>query len=136
MTERLRAAIRLLYPDDMTPTARDLLTRIIDEYEAAALQSYPTRLRPEIEAWKWKDMPATTIAGDPRITAREHHFHGEQSKTSLRLTKDEAVILQSYEPPFIWCGTKTKQFLQIGNAVPPLLAESILAALIGITEGR
>lgn len=34
MTERLRAAIRLLYPDDMTPTARNLLTRIIDEYEA------------------------------------------------------------------------------------------------------
>jgi len=36
MTERLRAAIRLLYPDDMTPTARDLLIRIIDEYEAPA----------------------------------------------------------------------------------------------------
>ena len=31
MTERLRAAIRLLYPDDMTPTARNLLTRIIEE---------------------------------------------------------------------------------------------------------
>jgi len=36
MTEQLRAAIRLLYPDDMTPTARNLLTRIIDECEAAA----------------------------------------------------------------------------------------------------
>ena len=37
MTERLRAAIRLLYPDDMTPTARDLLTRIIEDetHEAA-----------------------------------------------------------------------------------------------------
>lgn len=104
--------------------------------ECAALQSYPTELRPEIGAWKWKDAPATTIAGDPRITAREHHYHGEQSKTSLRLTKDEAVVLQSYERPFIWCGTKTKQFLQIGNAVPPLLAEHVLAALIGITAGR
>jgi DNA (cytosine-5)-methyltransferase 1 len=100
--------------------------------EAAALQSYPVGLRPEVAAWKWVDAPATTIAGDPRITAREHHFHGEQSKTSLRLTKDEAVVLQSYERPFIWCGTKTKQFLQIGNAVPPLLAEHILAALVGI----
>lgn len=109
-------------------------TRITVE-EAAALQSYP-KLRPEIESWKWKDMPATTIAGDPRITAREHHYHGEQSKTSLRLTKDEAVILQSYEKPFVWCGTKTKQFLQIGNAVPPLLAEHILAALVGFIPGR
>jgi len=52
------------------------------------------------------------------------------------ITVAQAGVLQSYERPFIWCGTKTKQFLQIGNAVPPLLAESILAALIGIKEGR
>lgn len=35
MTERLKAAIRLLYPDDMTPTARNMLLRIIEDYEAA-----------------------------------------------------------------------------------------------------
>lgn len=98
-------------------------------HEAATLQSYPSELRPEVAEWKWRDMPATTIAGDPRITAREHHYHGEQSKTSLRLTFPEAVTLQTYEKPFVWCGTKTKQFLQIGNAVPPLLAEAILSAL-------
>ncbi|MFI8412821.1 DNA cytosine methyltransferase [Paeniglutamicibacter gangotriensis] len=100
--------------------------------EAAALQSYPTGLRPEIDAWKWKDAPATTVCGDPRITAREHHFHGEQSKTSLRLTEGEAAVIQSFpsDPPFVWCGTKTKQFLQIGNAVPPLLAKAVLSALI------
>lgn len=97
--------------------------------EAAALQSYPT-LRPELAAWKWIDAPATTVAGDPRITAREHHYHGEQNATSLRLTKDEASTLQTFERPFIWCGAKTKQFLQIGNAVPPVLAAAILSALI------
>jgi hypothetical protein len=38
MTERIRAAIRLLYPDDMTPTAKRVLERILDEedHEAAA----------------------------------------------------------------------------------------------------
>lgn len=100
--------------------------------EASLIQTYPSTLRPEIDAWKWKDMPATTIAGDPRITAREHHYHGEQSKTSLRLTFPEARVLQTYPAPFVWCGTKSKKFLQIGNAVPPLLAQHILAALIGI----
>jgi len=37
MSERLKAAIRLLYPDDMTPTARNLLLRIIEDetHEAA-----------------------------------------------------------------------------------------------------
>ena len=97
--------------------------------EAAALQSYPTGLRPEVRAWKWLHAPATTVAGDPRITAREHHYHGEQSKTSLRLTQPEAATLQTY-PPFVWVGGKSKTFLQIGNAVPPLLAEAILSAVI------
>jgi DNA (cytosine-5)-methyltransferase 1 len=83
----------------------------------------------ELSSWKWFDAPATTIAGDPRITAREHHFHGEQSKTSLRLTPTEAASLQSYPEGFQFAGGQGKQFLQIGNAVPPLLAEAILTAL-------
>ena len=48
-----------------------------------------------------------------------------------RLSVEEAAALQTYpEPPFVWCGTKTKIFLQIGNAVPPLLAEHILRATL------
>lgn len=85
--------------------------------------------RPEDEQWKYKDTPSTTIAGDPRITAREHHYHGEQNSTSFRLTLEEAEALQSY-PPMKWAGTKGKQFLQIGNAVPPLLGKAILSTLI------
>ena len=79
--------------------------------------------------WKWADAPATTVAADPRITAREHHRHGEQNSTSLTLTRDEAASLQSFPSDFEWRGSKTKQFLQIGNAVPPLMAEAILGAL-------
>lgn len=85
-------------------------------------------LRPEIEAWKWKHAPATTVAGDPRITAREHHHHGEQSKTSLKLTVDEAALFQTFPAGFDWAGGKGDQFLQIGNAVPPLLGRHVLAA--------
>lgn len=87
-------------------------------------------LRPEIEAWKWKHAPATTVAGDPRITAREHHFHGEQSKTSLKLTPEEAARFQSYPDGFPFQGTRGKRFLQIGNAVPPVLGEAILSLFL------
>ena len=88
------------------------------------------KLRPELEAWKWLDKPATTVAGDPRITSREHHYHGEQNATSLRLTAQEAAILQGFPADFPFQGGKGKQFLQIGNAVPPLLAEAVLRALL------
>jgi DNA (cytosine-5)-methyltransferase 1 len=50
-----------------------------------------------------------------------------------RLTAEEAATLQSYPSSFTFTG---KTFLQIGNAVPPLLAQAILAALIGIKKGR
>jgi DNA (cytosine-5)-methyltransferase 1 len=50
-----------------------------------------------------------------------------------RLAAYEAAALQTYPPGFTWTG---KTFLQIGNAVPPLMAEAILAALIGLKPGR
>lgn len=84
--------------------------------------------RPDFRADPEK--PATTVAADPRLSAREHHHHGEQSKTSTRVTIDEAAALQSFPPGFTFAGTKTKAFLQVGNAVPPLLAEAILATLL------
>ena len=86
--------------------------------------------REELRDWQWLDAPATTIAGDPRITAREHHEHGEQSGTSLRLTYLEAATLQSFPASMRWPGNQGERFLAIGNAVPPLLAEAILAALL------
>ncbi|KTS09059.1 DNA cytosine methyltransferase [Microbacterium testaceum] len=89
----------------------------------------PERLA-ELARWRWWDRPATTIAGDPRITAREHHFHGEQSKTSLRLEPVEAARLQSFPDAFPFAGRRGKQFLQIGNAVPPLMAGAIVDELL------
>ena len=87
-------------------------------------------MRADLAEWEWLDAPATTVAADPRITAREHHEHGEQSGTSLRLTYLEAAALQSFPPSMRWPGNQGERFLAIGNAVPPLMAEAILSALI------
>lgn len=68
------------------------------------------------------------VAREDGYLALSDMFHPD----AVNCTTEENAVLQSYEPPFVFCGTKTKQFLQIGNAVPPLLAEHILAALVGI----
>lgn len=122
--------------------------------EAAALQSYPpaTYKRqgiPEADLYFRPDMnPRSTVRAitEPASTIKAGHSTSERGwvarpeedprKDGEVMTPEDAGVLQTYERPFIWCGTKTKQFLQIGNAVPPLLAEAILAALIGTRPGR
>jgi DNA (cytosine-5)-methyltransferase 1 len=71
------------------------------------------------------DHPAPTIAFGHN-SGRVEWVDGD---LATKVSIEEAGALQTYDEPFIWCGAKTKQFLQIGNAVPPLLAEAILTAL-------
>ena len=55
-------------------------------------------------------------------------WEGEMSN-SVKVTTEEAATLQSYPPGFVFAGNKGKQGLQIGNAVPPLLAQRVLERL-------
>jgi DNA (cytosine-5)-methyltransferase 1 len=63
------------------------------------------------------DRPASTLTSK----AGSSRWDGERN-----MKISEATTLQSYPSPFPFQGARGKQFLQVGNAVPPLLAEAIL----------
>lgn len=90
---------------------------------------------------KWTlHRPATTVCGDARLGAPGHRDRegGERQfgEESVRVTVQEAGILQSFPADYPWRGTKTAQYRQVGDAVPPLLAMAVVAPLLRHTSRR
>lgn len=52
-------------------------------------------------------------------------------QTPFRLGIEHALVLQSFPAGFEVIGARVRQFLQVGNAVPPLLAAHVLGAVGG-----
>jgi DNA (cytosine-5)-methyltransferase 1 len=79
--------------------------------------------------------PATTVCADPRLAAPGHRDRagGEPQfgDESVRLTVEEAAVLQGFPPGVELVGSKTARFRVVGNAVPPSLAAAIVNELTG-----
>lgn len=110
-------------------SAKDwMLDRRASEGAGAPLPDPNTRPAPCVTTvnsqWVWT-RPATTINGDPRVSAPGHHdptVSGSQQADAIRLTIAELARLQDFPADYVWCGTKTDQARQIGNAVCPTMA--------------
>lgn len=84
-----------------------------------------------VHAQWWRDRPATTVNGDPRISAPGHHAEhesGSQQRGAVRVELHELAVLQGFPPDYPFVGTSTSRARQIGNAVPPPLLAAVLGA--------
>jgi DNA (cytosine-5)-methyltransferase 1 len=56
----------------------------------------------------------------------------EADRPTITMPISERGVLQSFPPGYEWQGRAVEQQRQVGNAVPPLLAAHVLAALLGL----
>jgi DNA (cytosine-5)-methyltransferase 1 len=73
--------------------------------------------------------PAPTLTSS--LDNGNFRWRDAEGRDNLRITVQEAGILQSFPSDYPWEGTQTSQFQQVGNAVPPLLAAHVLSVLTG-----
>lgn len=130
-----------------TPTHSKYYSRDPERLDSGVL---PWDSMAETLGWGYPERPSMSVAGSVgrglgggsgaqgmiRKAIRDGLFipspHSKEDTyaENTRITPNEAGVLQSFPQDYNWCGGKTLQFLQVGNAVPPLLAEAILSSLI------
>lgn len=94
----------------------------------------------------WRNKPTGTVDvmgrmewDSPSLTVRTEFYKPEKGRylhpqwdthdpdkcVNRSISHWEAARLQSFPDDFVWCGSKIEIAKQIGNAVPPLLAEAV-----------